>query len=195
MQLCRCLQLAAIGFAAGSGASPLCEPWCRIARCAELNGDVAAECAGCTPGHKCWPGSLDWPRGDAATRCEAHRFLDGDSRNPPGRWGQTTHLYRSSPLAAGSARPARPSCLTDEHALGARRADCTEVESLARLGRRGWVVLRNLAPQSELERLAATAGTIAGREVSSPSSAGPSKPLAYQDLTSTSGDLQPLADG
>lgn len=37
-----------------------CEPWCSV-RCSELNGDLQAECGGCTSTHECWPGSDEFP--------------------------------------------------------------------------------------------------------------------------------------
>ena len=41
----------------------VCEPWCRAARCKELNGDIERECGGCKAGTSCWPGADDYSRG------------------------------------------------------------------------------------------------------------------------------------
>ena len=46
--------------AGGLMSSQVCEPWCS-SKCAELNGNVAQECGGCTSASRCAPGAADWP--------------------------------------------------------------------------------------------------------------------------------------
>ena len=40
-----------------------CEPWC-AEPCADLNGDVQAECAACSSEWRCWPGAKEFARKD-----------------------------------------------------------------------------------------------------------------------------------
>ena len=147
-----------------------CEPHC-AEPCRELNGDVTAECGGCTSDGfaTCYPGSpgfagdeVEPKAGSVDTSDLQYAIREADqmsgekcarfqsSNLPQGRWGQTTHLYRT----AAAVKPVSPvlDC-TNASVLSSLVPDCSEPESLERLAERGWVVIRGLAPQIELAKI------------------------------------------
>ena len=120
-----------------------CEPYCHNP-CEQLRGRLDLECGACQSGPEktgCFPGAPGWRVGDASI-CEKLKQGMGST----GRFGQTSRL-RS--LASPPAR-APDSCAVGQAKEG---AGCDDAENTARLGERGWVVLRGLMPLDEVDRL------------------------------------------
>ena len=135
-----------------------CEPYCEMAECTELNGDVTRECGDCKDQtYACRPGAKGYDPAENLHGCGQYQRFPVC---PHGRWGQSTHQYANADNAntadIHSKTISKPNvdCLNPK-ARAALKSDCSNPESVELFAQRGWVVIRGLAPQEELAKIVA----------------------------------------
>ena len=69
---------------------------------------------------------------------------------PYGRWGQSVHMHRVSETSPIEGPAANVDCYRNLRSLS---SDCNNPESTELLEERGWVVIRGVAPQAELDKI------------------------------------------